>query len=327
MHAYGKKLIYAFLCLLLSAWMGAGVCVSETNGVSLPLNERLLAEAGETSVKIETSVSGNYLLHAFSEKNVYAEVLLDSENLASGTLPITVSIPENIEVSVLLFSESPFTFEAMRASRGRNVLSAIEMTPSMNRTITRARDVHYVSYTAQTDETVLFRSKTAIKKGVRAYLLPMSPKGEALGETYINLDGTSSLVSLKAGETCLIRIWAEGDETGAYVLSFESITDDRARLTDEYEFAPVSLVTGQWTRIDINSSDFILTSDNESVFSVTSDGVIEGTSVLLPDTPPPTAMHSSSLRGPAISSGFWKSRWRLPSASAKSPAAIPPHVT
>ena len=70
MHANGKKLIYAFLCLLLSVWMGAGVCVSETGAVFLPLNERLFAEAGETDVTIQTSVSGNYILHAFSQVQV-----------------------------------------------------------------------------------------------------------------------------------------------------------------------------------------------------------------------------------------------------------------
>lgn len=277
MHANGKKPIYAFLCLLLSVWMGAGVCVSETSGISLPLNERLFAEAGETTVTIETSVSGNYILHAFSEKDVYAEAVLDGELLAFGTLPLNISMPKDAEISVSLSSDAPYIFEAMRTSHGRNVYSAIEMTPSMNRTITRARDVHFYVYTAQADETVLFRTKASIKKGVSAYLLPMSESGEALGETYVNSDSASALVHLKSGETCLIRVWAEGDATGAYTLSCASVSEDGAHLNDESVFAPISLVTGEWTRIDINPDDFILTSDNENVFSVTEEGVITGT--------------------------------------------------
>ncbi|MBR3928947.1 MAG: caspase family protein [Clostridia bacterium] len=265
------------MCLLLSAWIGAGVCVSENSEIPLPLNQRLFAEAGETIVKIETSVSGSYILHAFSEKTVHAEAVLDGEILASGTLPLTVSIPENIEIAIRLFSNAPFTFEVMRASHGRNALSAIEITPSMNRTITRARDVHFLSYTAKTDQTVLFRSKPAIKKGVRTHLLPLSPSGETLGKTYINQDSASSLVHLKAGETCILRVWAEGDETGAYVLACEAVTSDKARLTDNKTPAPIRLVTGEWTRVDIASSDFILTSDAEHVFTVTADGVITGT--------------------------------------------------
>ncbi len=277
MHANGKKLIYAFLCLLLSVWMGAGVCVSESGGISLPLNERLFGKAGETTVKIETSVSGDYILHAFSASSVYAEASLDGEILAEGTLPLTVSMPKETEISLSLSSDAPYIFEAMRASHGRNVYSAIEMTPSMNRTITRARDVHFYVYTALTDETVLFRTKASIKKGVSAYLLPMSENGETLGETYVNADSASSLVHLKAGETCLLRVWAEGDATGAYTLSCACVSDESTRLDNEYEFAPIRLVTGEWTRIDINSADFILTGDDESVFSVTEEGVITGT--------------------------------------------------
>lgn len=277
MHANGKKLIYAFLCLLLSVWMGAGVCVSELNEIALPLNERLFAGAGETTVKIETSVSGNYILHAFSEKEVHAEALFDREVIASGALPLTVSIPKDVEITIALSSDAPYIFEAMRASHGRNVFSAIEITPSMNRTITRARDVHFYAYTAQTDETVLFRTKAAIKKGVRAHLLPMNKSGEAMGDVHVNSDSTSSLVHLRAGETCLIRVWAEGDATGAYVLTCTLVPEDSPRLTDERDFSPIALVTGQWTRIDIDPTGFILTGDNENVFIVTEDGVITAT--------------------------------------------------
>lgn len=276
MHANGKKLIYAFLCLLLSVWMGAGVCVSEKSDVVLPLNERLFADAGQTNVKIETSVSGNYILHAFSEKEVRAEATLDGEVLASGALPMTVSMPKDVAISISLTSDAPYIFEAMRASHGRNVFSAIEMTASMNRTITRARDVHFYVYTAVEDETVLFRTKTAIKKGVRAFLFIMSERGEALGETFFNADSASGLVHLKAGETCLVRIWAEGDETGAYILSKAKADQEQTRPYDQNKFAPISLVTGQWTRIDIMPSEVILTSDNESVFTVTEEGIVTG---------------------------------------------------
>ena len=277
MHANGKKLIYAFLCLLLSVWMGAGVCVSETSDLMLPLNERLFAEAGETSVVLRSSLSGNYLLHAFSEKDVFAHACLDGEIIASGTLPLSISVPEGALIRLTLSSDAPFTFEAMRATHGRNVFSAIEMTASMNRTITRAQDVHYYTYTAKTDETVLFRTKTAIKKGVFAYLLAMSPTGEALAKTYVNSDSASSLVHLNAGETCLLRVWAQGDETGAYVLSSASVTGDTPRLLDDQEFAPITLVTGEWARIGISPDGFILTHDNENVFTVTCDGIITGT--------------------------------------------------
>lgn len=277
MHANEKKLICAFLCLLLSVWMGAGVCVSEKTDIVLPLNERLFANAGQTNVKIETSVSGNYILHAFSEKEVRAEVTLDGEILISGALPMTVSMPKEVEISISLTSDAPYIFEAMRASHGRNVFSAIEMTASMNRTITRARDVHFYVYTANEDETVLFRTKAAIKKGVQTHLFIMSEHGEALGETYTNADSASGLVHLKAGEKCLVRIWAEGDETGAYILSKVKADQKQNHPDDQNKFSPIRLVTGQWTRIDIMPSEVILTSDNESVFSVTEEGVITGT--------------------------------------------------
>lgn len=277
MHANKKKLIYAFFCLLLSAWMGAGVCVSESEEIALPLNERLLAGAGETVVKISSSVSGNYILHAFSEKDIHAQVALDDEIISSGALPLTVSIPENTEIRVSLSADAPFTFEAMRASHGRNVLSAIEITPSMNRTITRSYDVHYLSYTAEKDETVLLRTRASDKKGVRAYLLPLSGSGAIYADTYMNSDGTSALVHLKAGETCFVRVWAEGDQTGAYTLTCTAVSDANARLSDEQAFAPISLVTGERTRINTDPADFILTSDNESVFTVTENGVITAT--------------------------------------------------
>ena len=277
MHANGKKLIYAFLCLLLSVWMGAGVCVSETGAVFLPLNERLFAEAGETDVTIQTSVSGNYILHAFSQAQVWAEASMDGEILASGTLPLNVNLPRDVVITITLSSDAPYIFEAMRASHGRNVFSAIEMTASMNRTITRARDVHFYTYTAQTDETVLFRTKTTMKKGVQAYLLPMSESGEALGDTYVNADSSTGIVRLKEGQTCLIRVWAEGDETGAYVLSCASSAQEGYSSLSEYEFKPIDLVTGQWTRIDVDPAVSILTSDNENVFSVTEEGVVTGT--------------------------------------------------
>ena len=273
MLANVKKHIFAFLCLLLSAWMGAGVCVSENDAFLLPLNERLYAEAGETTVWAATSISGSYILHAYSEGSVRAAVYLDEDEIASGSLPMTVSMPKDVRLRLVLSSDAPFTFEIMRSSHGRNVFSAIEMTPSMNRTLTRAQDVHYYTYTAEKDETVLFRAKAAIKKGVNACLLPVSKEGKPLGEMYANLDSTSSLVTLKAGETCLIRVWAEGDQTGAYVLSYLQVSDETEAL-NQNEFAPIRLVTGEWTRIDVEGAHFILTSDAENVFTVTEEGVI-----------------------------------------------------
>lgn len=273
MLANVKKHIVAFLCLLLSVWMGAGVCVSENDEILLPLNERLYAAAGETSVWATTSISGNYILHAYSEENVQASVYLDGDEIASGSLPMTISMPKDVKIRLVLTGETPFTFEIMRSAHGRNVFSAIEMTPSMNRTITRAQDVHYYAYTAEKDETVLFRAKAAIKKGVNACLQPVSGEGQAMGEMHRNLDSASSLVTLKAGQTCLIRVWAEGDQTGAYVLSYLSVSEENEKLS-ENEFAPIRLVTGEWTRIDINPACLILTSDDENVFSVTEEGVI-----------------------------------------------------
>ncbi|MBQ2434235.1 MAG: caspase family protein, partial [Clostridia bacterium] len=61
------------------------------------------------------------------------------------------------------------------------------------------------------------------------------------------------------------------------VLSCASSAQEGYSSLSEYEFKPIDLVTGQWTRIDVDPAVSILTSDNENVFSVTEEGVVTGT--------------------------------------------------
>lgn len=277
MYANVKKLIYAFLCLLLSVWTGAGVCVSETNDFRLPLNERLDAHAGTTSLIAETSISGNYILYAYCEEEVYASVSLAGEEIASGTLPLSISMPKDVEIRFTLSSCVPFTFEIMRAAHGRNLFSALEMTSSMNRTLTRAYDVHYYAYTAKADESLLIRLTAAIKKGIAPDLLVFSENGAPLFTGYRNLDSTSAFLSLKEGESIFIRVSGKGDETGSYVLSSSVIASDSPVISPDTEFAPIRLVSGEWTRLDLALGGYILTSENENVFTVTEKGVVAAT--------------------------------------------------
>lgn len=274
MHANVKKHIFAFLCLLLSVWMGAGVCVCENEEIFLPLNERMYAPAGDTLVKTETSIAGNYILCAFSDQEVVCKVMLGDSTIAEGALPLAFSMPKDVPIALHLSSNAPYTLEVMRASHGRNAYSAIELSGSMNRTLTRARDVHYFVYTAKEDETVLIRAQTALKKGVKPSLLALDQKGQVIAETHSNADSDSACIPLSKGESCLIRVWAEGDQTGAYALSCAVRQDSSASIHSAPLPESISLVTGEWTRLSVAEGETILSSDNESIFTVTAEGIV-----------------------------------------------------
>jgi len=285
-----QKRIVLIICLLLPFWTGAGVCMRE-NAINLPLNVRLQAPAGETSVIVSTAVSGEYILEAFPDTSVSASVHSESGELAEGTLPLTVTLPKDAEITIRLSSGESFYFEIMRASKGRNIHSPILFSSeSMDRTLTRAQDVHWFEYVAPEDGSYIFSVHRAVKSGVNAVIAAFDENGLPIGNAYTNQDSEGTLVTLKEGAKCLFRVSAEGDEIGSYTI--KTASNDIGADVRSLSSLPgeIHLVTGEWERLSAElPEEYILFSSlDPSIASVTSSGIVtarrEGKTVILART-------------------------------------------
>lgn len=268
-----KKTAYVFLCLLLSVWMGAGVCVArgEAGLDAFRLSDRMTGGAGTREIAFVPDLAGEYLFFAFSDAPVRAVVSAGENVLAQGGLPLAVRLGDGDEVTVSLSAEGAYVFEIMRNTLGRNALNPIDLTlEAVSRTITRACDVHWFRFVAPEDGEYRFTAVRAVKSGVRAALLLMDEKGNPIGDTRFSEDAAGAFSRLCAGDACLIRVCAPGTATGNYLL-----TAQRAVPAEE-EAVPeaLSLSVGQWTHVSVSNGCALWQSDDDSVATVTADGVI-----------------------------------------------------
>lgn len=271
------------MSLLLSIWAGAGFCVQTREAQLLMLNERLQAAAGDTRIMFAPDLSGEYILYAFADTSapVHAVVTEDGEVTASGELPLKLNLRAHATTGVYLHSEAPYTFEVMRASLGRNAENPITLTqPQLNRSLTRAYDVHWYRYVAKEDGEVLFRALSAVNGGVNASLLAITPDGQIAGRIYYSGDGDSAFVELKQNESCLLRVCAQGAETGNYTIYALSAQGGAAPEGIKLEAEYIHMQVGEWTRVEaaLEPADAIgelawETSD-ANVASVTSAGAV-----------------------------------------------------
>ena len=153
------KRICIMLGLLLSIWMGAGFCVSKAaSGAQFFINQRLSGAAGELSLSFLPDLTGEYVLASFSNGTVEAEVVQAGETVASGALPLTVRLNAEVEAGLRLKASAAFNFEIMRSSLGRSAFNPLAISAERtNRSLTRARDVHWFRFTAETAGTIPFK--------------------------------------------------------------------------------------------------------------------------------------------------------------------------
>ncbi len=273
------KRICIMLGLLLSIWAGAGFCVSKAaSGAQFFINQRLSGAAGELSLSFLPDLTGEYVLASFSDGTVEAEVVQAGETVASGALPLTVRLNAEVEAELRLKASDAFNFEIMRSSLGRSAFNPLAVSAERtNRSLTRARDVHWFRFTAETAGTHLFKTVRGVNGGVDVHLNVFDENGAVLAETVRAEDSEGAFVTLSKGESCLIRVAADGESTGKYSLFARLFSED---IPAEVTFSQDShaLQTGQWQRLkpqtDVEPKLFLWSSDDESVATVSGEGVV-----------------------------------------------------
>lgn len=255
--------------------------MSESSVSVLEMNERLHSFGGVTALTVTPERTGDYILSAFSKADVYCEITSGAEVIGSGVLPVTVTLREGINTHVLLRSEEAYTFEVNRASHGRNVYSPIELSEGkIDRTLARAYDVHYYKYTALSDGEVLLYTKKSIRSGVNTIVEALSPNGTMLAEPFTSEDTEGAFVYLNAGEVCLLRVSANGSETGNYSVHVKTSYEQAAPETLGFTDSSFALETGQFMYLhpsftpDDALNHFLYSSSAPSVASVNGDGII-----------------------------------------------------
>lgn len=273
------KRICILLGLLLSIWMGAGFCVSKAaSGARFFINQRLSSAAGERSLTFLPDLTGEYVLASFSSGVVEAEVTQAEKTLASGELPLTVRLNADAEVELHLKASEAFTFEIMRSSLGRSAFNPLPISAERtNRSLTRARDVHWFRFTAESAGTQLFKAVRSVNGGVDVHLTVFNENGAVLAETLCAENSEGAFVKLAQGESCLLRIAADGEDTGKYSLIARSVSEE---LPAEISLSQTaySLQIGQWQRLtpltDAAPELFLWSSDDETVATVSDEGVV-----------------------------------------------------
>ncbi len=272
------KRICIMLGLLLSLWAGAGFCVSEAaSGAEFFINQRLSAGAGEMCLSFLPDLTGDYVLASFSEGTVEAEVRQGEATVASGALPLTVRLNAEVETEVLLKATDAFTFEIMRASLGRSAFNPLAISAERtNRSLTRARDVHWFQFTAESAGTYLFKTVRGVNGGVNARLNVFDENGALLAETVRAEDSEGAFVTLSKGDTCLLRVAADGESTGKYSLLAHLVSEDAPAALSPAQTS-YALQTGQWQRLtpqaDADPELFLWASSDETVATVSGEGM------------------------------------------------------
>ena len=244
------KRMCIMLGLLLSIWAGAGFCVSKAaSGAQFFINQRLSGAAGELSLSFLPDLTGEYVLASFSDGTVEAEVVQTGETVASGALPLTVRLNAEVEAELRLKASAAFNFEIMRSSLGRSAFNPLAVSAERtNRSLTRARDVHWFRFTAETAGTHLFKTVRGVNGGVDVHLNVFDENGAVLAETVRAEDSEGAFVTLSKGESCLIRVAADGESTGKYSLFARLFSEDiPAEITLSQDSH--ALQTGQWQRL------------------------------------------------------------------------------
>ncbi|MBQ3078808.1 MAG: Ig-like domain-containing protein [Clostridia bacterium] len=280
-----RKLLTILICvsfsLLLSLWTGAGICAYENSASALYMNESYRGDEGQHNISLAPAHSGQYLFYAFSKEPVYAEILVDGECVSSAYLPAALSVRENASVTVSLDASSSFTFEVMRSSYGRNVLSPIELAPgSINRTLTRAYDVHWYAYQAQEDEEILVKASAGINDGTAPAVSLLRADGRSFGRTYAFSGGEGGFAKVKKGEICYVRVCANGSNTGSYSLSLSLSNDISASAGFSFEKNEITLESGQFLRLipeneaALAEKTMLWESGDTNVAQVNSEGIV-----------------------------------------------------
>lgn len=281
MHSQSRwlKRILLSLSLLLSIWAGAGFCVSEAaSSACFFINQRLSGSAGELSLSFLPDLTGEYVLASFSNGIVEAEVVQTGKTVASGALPLTVQLNAEMEVELSLTASDTFTFEIMRSSLGRSAFNPLSISAERtNRSLTRARDVHWFRFTAESAGTYLFKTVRSVNGGVNTHLTIFNKHGAVLAEGVRAEDAEGAFVELAPDESCLLRVAADGESTGKYSLVSRPISKELpaeiSLLQDSY-----SLQIGQWQRLepqaDVESGLFLWSSDDEAVATVSEEGIV-----------------------------------------------------
>ena len=248
----------------------------------LPLNQRWISGAGEAQISARAARAGEYILYAFSEGEVEASVRVSGGALLSGTLPLRVTLEAGEVLTARLRAESPYTLDIMRASLGRCFENPLEMTGnSVNRTITRAQDVHWLCYTAEESGEYRFLAQRALKSGITPCLLALDERGNALGDVYECEDAAGVFVQLGAGESCFLRVCAPEDETGSYALSVQNAEGALPPVEISLPFHEIRLETGAWERVSPAYTPYgavslsLWTSSDPDIATVNAQGVVE----------------------------------------------------
>ena len=273
------KRICVVLSLLLSIWAGAGFCVSKAEtGARFFINQRLTGQAGTLELSFLPDLTGEYVLASFSSGTVEAEVSQAGKTVAAGALPLTVRLNAEVEAELHLTASAAFTFEIMRSSLGRSAFNPLDLSAEhTNRSLTRARDVHWFRFTAKAAGAHLFKTVRSVNGGVKAHLTVFDENGAVLADTVCAEDSEGAFVDLAKGESCLLRVAADGESTGKYSLIARAVTEEMpAELSlsqDAHE-----LQTGQWQRLkleaDVEPGLLLWSSNDETVATVSGEGVV-----------------------------------------------------
>ena len=267
------KTVYVFLSLLLSIWMGAGVCVCGNAEAYMPMNARTRLSAGESEIVLLPDLTSEYVFYAFTEGNVNVTVKTGAGELISGSLPLTVDLRAGMPVTVRFQADEAFIFEWMRASLGRTVTTPLTLTETtVSRSITRARDVHWFCFTADEAGEYGFIAALAPKNGVRAEMLALSENGALMGQTRTAEDATGVFVTLDAGQRVYLRICAPEDNVGNYVLTAQK-TETPFAIAAARE--ALQLHAGEWTHVSVSPETPLLwESSDPEIATVTAQGVV-----------------------------------------------------
>ncbi len=276
------NIIYKYitvLALLLSFSAGAAVCAQ--GYIQLLPNERFTGAAGDAEIGFQTDLTGDYIFYCTSSDPVAARVEQDGEIIAEGELPLRASLRAKAPVTVYIQANADYAFEIMRDSLGRNPLNPITLAgEALNRTITRAYDVHWYRYVSESDGHIMFRTERSVKGGVKAELFITDESGRSLCNSIRSENAESAFLSLDKGQTCLIRVSADGDATGNYAIYAQTADGFAAPERIVFPQSGTHMQAGEWTRLtpDIYPSDAIKTlawrSDDEKVATVSSDGIL-----------------------------------------------------
>ncbi len=269
------------LTLLLSFSAGAAVCARAEEYIRLLPNELFMGASGEAEIGFQTDLTGDYIFFGASPEAVIAQVEQDGEIIAEGALPLYASLRAKAPVTIRIQAQSDYAFEIMRDALGRNPLNPIALAgEALNRTITRAYDVHWYKYVSEADAHIMFRAERSVKGGVKPRLFITDETGKSLCDAVSSENAESAFLSLEEGEECLIRVSADGDDTGNYTIYAHSADDFAAPEEIVLLQEAIHMQAGEWLRLspEIYPSDAIKTlawrSGDEKVAAVSSDGIL-----------------------------------------------------